>query len=95
MHGRTSVLAVLPLPRHRESAAADLAASHRALAAPILLIERARTYAPSISMGAVAGFVRFSVASTAGAPGPGGRLVALLGGCSGRSCNHLPSEIIA
>jgi hypothetical protein len=61
MHGRTSVLAVLPLPRHRESAAADLAASHRALDAPIPLIEGARTYAPGINMGAVAGFVRFSV----------------------------------
>ena len=39
MHGRTSVLAVLPLPRHSKSAAADLAASHRALDTPILLIE--------------------------------------------------------
>ena len=58
MHGRTSVLAVLPLPRHSKSAAADLAASHRALDAFVLLIEGARTYASGISMGAVAGFVR-------------------------------------
>ena len=65
MHGRTSVLAVLPLPRHSKSAAADLAASHRALDAFVLLIEGARTYASGISMGAVAGFVRFSVASPA------------------------------
>ena len=65
MHGRTSVLAVLPLPRHSKSAAADLAASHRALNAFVLLIEGARTYASGISMGAVAGFVRFSVASPA------------------------------
>eukprot|EP01043_Picozoa_sp_COSAG02_P069526 COSAG02_NODE_11949_length_1626_cov_1.679764_1_plen_119_part_00 len=52
MHGRTSVLAVLPLPRHGELAAADLAASHRAL-------EGARTYAPGISSGAVAVYCAF------------------------------------
>ena len=36
------------------------AAAHSALDGPVLSIEGARTYAPSISMGAVAVFVRFS-----------------------------------
>ena len=60
MHGRTSVLAVLPLPRHRESATADLTTSHRALGDPILLIEGAWKYTCVISTGAVAVFVRVS-----------------------------------
>ncbi len=60
MHGRTSVLAVMPPPRHGASGAADLAASHRALHALILPIEGARTYASGISTGAVAVFGRFS-----------------------------------
>ena len=59
-HVRTSVLAALPQPRHAASAAADLVAAHSALDSPILSIETARTYAPAISMGAVAVFVRFS-----------------------------------
>eukprot|EP01043_Picozoa_sp_COSAG02_P047414 COSAG02_NODE_4544_length_5228_cov_8.569117_5_plen_73_part_00 len=59
MHGRTSVLAVLPPPRHRESAAADLTASHRALGAPVLSIEGAQTHAPAISTGALAVFRAF------------------------------------
>jgi hypothetical protein len=63
MHGRTSVLAVLPLPRHRESAAADLAASHRALIAPVLPIEAARSHTSAISMGALTVFRVFSTPS--------------------------------
>ena len=59
MHGRTSVLAALPLPRHEESATADLAASHRALDTPVLSIEGARKHACVISTGAVAVFVGF------------------------------------
>ena len=56
MHGRTSVLAVLPLPRHRELAAADLAASHRALVASIFPIESVRAHASAISTVALAVF---------------------------------------
>eukprot|EP01043_Picozoa_sp_COSAG02_P105555 COSAG02_NODE_41547_length_393_cov_1.040816_1_plen_68_part_10 len=56
MRCRTSVLPALPLPRHGESAAADLAASHRALSDPILPIEGTRKYACVISTGAVAVF---------------------------------------
>ena len=63
MHGRATVLAALPQPRHAPSAVADLAASHRALIAPTLPIEGARMYAPAISMGAVAVFVRFTAPS--------------------------------
>eukprot|EP01043_Picozoa_sp_COSAG02_P008623 COSAG02_NODE_280_length_25797_cov_66.644447_2_plen_75_part_00 len=63
MHGRTRVLAALPPPRHTDLAAADLTASCRALDALILPIEGARTYAPGISSGTVAGFVRFSAPS--------------------------------
>ena len=44
----------LPLPRHGESAAADLAASHTGLDGAILSIEGARTDAHAISTGAVA-----------------------------------------
>ena len=53
----------LPLPRHRESAAADVAASHRALDGAILLVEGARTNAHGISTGAVAVFRAFQRAS--------------------------------
>jgi hypothetical protein len=60
LRGRTSVLAALPLPRHRESATADLTTSHRALGDPILLIEGAWKYTCVISTGAVAVFVRVS-----------------------------------
>ena len=38
---------------------ADLAARHTALDGSDLLIKCARTYAPTISMGALLGFVRF------------------------------------
>jgi hypothetical protein len=69
MHARTSELVALPLPRHGESAAADLGASYRALSALVLPIEGARTYAPGISTGAVAVFRAFSM------PKPGGRLL--------------------
>ena len=47
-------MAALPLPRHGESAAADLAASHTGLDGAILSIEGARTDAHAISTGAVA-----------------------------------------
>ena len=65
MHGRTSVLVVLPLPRHRESVAADLTASHRALGAPVLSIEGARTHAPAISTGTLAVFRAFQRSAAA------------------------------
>jgi hypothetical protein len=56
MHVRTSVLVVLPLPRHRESAAAVLAASHRPPGTPVLPIDGAWTHASTISTGALAVF---------------------------------------
>ena len=56
MHARASVLVALPLPRHRESAAADLAASHTGLGIPVLVIEGVRTHASAISAGALAVF---------------------------------------
>jgi hypothetical protein len=65
MHARTSVLAALPLPKHGESAAADLATSYTGLGIPVLPIEGARTYAPGISTGAVAVFLAFSTRSQA------------------------------
>ena len=64
-HARTSVLATLPLPRHGESAAADLAASYTGLRIPVLPIECAWTHASAISMGAVAVFRAFSTCSPA------------------------------
>jgi hypothetical protein len=64
-HARTSVLATLPLPRHGESAAADLAASYTGLRIPVLPIECAWTHASAISMGAVAVFRAFSTSSPA------------------------------
>ena len=64
-HARTSVLAALPLPRHGESAVADLAASYTGLRIPVLPIECAWTHASAISMGAVAVFRAFSTSSPA------------------------------
>ena len=58
-------MAVLPLLRHAESAAADLAASSLGLGIPVLPIEGARTYAPGISMGTVGVFPAFSTPSPA------------------------------
>ena len=75
MHAVNRCLVVLPLPRHAESAVADLAASSLGLSIPVLPIEGARTYAPGISMGTVAVFPAFSTPSPvvafhrAGAPG--------------------------
>ena len=69
MHGRTTVLEALPQPRHAASAAADVVTSHRGLGGAVLSIEGTRTYASTISMGALAVFVRFST------PKPGGRLL--------------------
>ena len=66
-HVRTSVLPASPQPRHAASAAADLVAPHSALDRPVPSIEGARTYAPGLSMGAVAVFVRFSAMLS---PGP-------------------------
>jgi hypothetical protein len=60
MHGRTTVLVALPQPRHAASAAADVVASHTALTGAVLPIEDARTHAPTISMEALAVFVRFT-----------------------------------
>ena len=71
-HVRTSVLPTLPQQRHAASAAADLVAAHGALDGPVLSIEGARTYAPSISMGTLAVFVRFSgPRRRQGTPSPG------------------------
>eukprot|EP01044_Picomonas_judraskeda_P000321 COSAG03_NODE_14_length_22296_cov_10.813128_11_plen_154_part_00 len=52
-------MVALPLPRHGESAAADLAASHTGLDGAVLLIEGARTRAHGITTGAVAVFRAF------------------------------------
>ena len=57
MHARTNDFAALPLPRHGALAAADLAARHTAPGGSDLLIEGARTHAPTISMGALPVFV--------------------------------------
>jgi hypothetical protein len=65
MHARTSVLVALPQPRHGESAAADLAASHTGLGIPVLPIECVRTHASAISTGAVAVFRAFSTPNPA------------------------------
>ena len=46
----------LPLPRHRESGAAELAASHTGLGIPGLAIEGVRAHASAIGTGAVAVF---------------------------------------
>jgi hypothetical protein len=69
MHGRTTVLAALPLSRHATSAAADVATSHRALDGAVLPIEGARTHAHAISTGALAVFRAFQHAQLAGAAG--------------------------
>ena len=75
MHARASVLVALPLPRHRESAAADLAASHTGLGIPVLVIEGVRAHASAISTGALAVFS--CVPTPAGGAGS-------LGACGGR-----------
>jgi hypothetical protein len=67
MHGRTTVLAALPQPRHAASAVADVAASHGALNGPILLIEGVRTHVSTISTGALA---VFRVSSTPNSAAP-------------------------
>ena len=74
MHVVNRCLMVLPLPRHAESTAADLAASSVGLGIPVLPIETARTYAPGISMGTVAVFPAFST------PSPGGFRGAVVAG---------------
>jgi hypothetical protein len=87
MHAVNWCLAVLPLPRHAESAAADLAASSVGLGIPVLPIETARTYAPGISMGTVAVFPAFSTPSPGGFRGaawsPAAPLSGRSFGCSG------------
>ena len=60
MHAGTGVFAALPLSRHAAWAAADLAARHIALGGSDLPIEGARTHAPTISMGVLPVFLRFS-----------------------------------
>ena len=59
MHAYTCVLVALPLPRHGESATADLAASYAGLNIPFLAIEGVRTHASVISTGALAVFRAF------------------------------------
>ena len=73
MHAVNRCLVVLPLPRHAESAAADLAASSLGLDIPGLPIEGARTYTSGISMGTVAVFPAFSTPSPAVAFAPPAR----------------------
>ena len=87
MHAVNRCLVVLPLPRHAESAAADLAASSLGLDIPVLPIEGARTYTPGISMGAVAVFSCVQHAQPGGVRSRrrAGRLVAL-------SFCHLPVQ---
>jgi hypothetical protein len=65
MHVVNSVLAALPLPRHGESAAADLTASHTGLSIAAPSIEGVRTHAFAISIGALAVFRAFSTPSPA------------------------------
>jgi hypothetical protein len=60
IHARNRVFSALPQPRHAASAAADVAAPHRALVSTVLSIEGARTYAHTTSMGALAVFLRFT-----------------------------------
>ena len=59
MHARASILVALPPPRHGESAASDLAASHTGLGIPVLAIEGVRDHASAISTGALAVFRAF------------------------------------
>ena len=66
MHARTSVLSALPQPRHAASAAADLAAAHRALCSLVLSIEGVRTYARAINTKVVPVFRAFQRAHPAG-----------------------------
>ena len=63
MHAWASDFAALPLPRRGAQAAADLAAKHTAPGGSDLPIEGARTHAPTISMGALLVFLRFSAPS--------------------------------
>jgi hypothetical protein len=65
MHRRTTILAALPQPRHATSAAADVAASHRAVNGAILPINGSRTHACAISTGALAVFRAFQHAQSA------------------------------
>jgi hypothetical protein len=51
-------LVALPPPRHGESAAADLAASHTGLSIPVLPIEGVPVYASAINTGALTVFTR-------------------------------------
>jgi hypothetical protein len=67
-HARSSDFEAVPRPRHAASAAADAAASHRALDVPVLAIEGARTHAPAISTGVAAVFPAFRRAQPAAAP---------------------------
>ena len=53
-HARSSDFEAVPRPRHPASAAAEAAASHRALDVPVLAIEGARTHAPAIRTGVAA-----------------------------------------
>ena len=51
-------MVALPPPRHGESAAADLAASHTGLSIPVLPIEGVPVYASAINTGALTVFTR-------------------------------------
>ena len=71
MHARTMDFVALPLPRHTEQAAADLAAPPTAPGGSNLEIEGARTHRPTISMCVVAVFLRFSAPASPGRPAAG------------------------
>jgi hypothetical protein len=63
MHVANSALVTLPLPRHAESAATDLAASHIGLDIPVLPIEGVRAHASAIITGALPVFRAFDTSS--------------------------------
>ena len=62
MHAVNSALVALPLPRHGELGAADLATSSTGIDIPVLPIEGVRTHSSATSTAAVAVFLRFTQA---------------------------------
>ncbi len=86
MHARTQVLSSLPLLRHAASAAVDVAASHRALNAPVLPIEGAWTCAHAINTRALAVFLRVSARPSC--HGTGRRSTRRLDICISAACDN-------
>ena len=62
MHAVNQVLVAVPLPRHGELGAADLATSYTGIDIPVLPIEGVRTHSSATSTAAVAVFLRFTQA---------------------------------